>query len=149
MHGEAQGGLRRAEDPEGALRVGQINLEAGSYTRWVRLSCWRIPAKIWEGLPIRRSAGRARPRRCGMNRVLLCGMECFRIGFDGVRGLLHGQGALGAQADARKPKPVDPFAARHAPPPPPKVEAAPSSALALPDAPGAGPSRPSARAAPS
>ena len=38
--------------PKGALRVGQINLEAGdSYTRWVRLGCWRIPAKIWEGLP--------------------------------------------------------------------------------------------------
>ena len=35
--------------PKGALRVGQINLEAGSYTRWVRLGCWRIPAKIWEG----------------------------------------------------------------------------------------------------
>ena len=62
--------------PKGALRVGQINLEAGSYTRWVRLSCWRIPAKIWEGLPdpaLGRECVEDALRR--MNRVLLCGME--------------------------------------------------------------------------
>ena len=47
-----------------------------------------------------------------------------------------------ARKQTRKPKPVDPFAAKYAPPPPPKVEAAPSTALALPDAPGAGPIAP-------
>ena len=62
--------------PKGALRVGQINLEAGSLHALGPPVCWRIPAKIWEGLLTR---ARSRVRRGHalrrMNRVLLCGME--------------------------------------------------------------------------
>ena len=56
MHGGYKAPCGEQKIPKGALRVGQINLEAGSYTRWVRLG-WRIPAKIWEGLPDPRSGG--------------------------------------------------------------------------------------------
>ena len=43
--------LRRAEDPQGGAARGPDQPRGRFYTRWVRLSCWRIPAKIWEGLP--------------------------------------------------------------------------------------------------
>lgn len=35
---------------KGALRVGFI-LESGGYGLWVHLECWRVPSKIWLGLP--------------------------------------------------------------------------------------------------
>ena len=126
--------------PKGALRVGQINLEAGSYTRWVRLGCWRIPAKIWEGLPdpsLGRECVEDALRR--MNRVLLCGMEELNEADLSEFVAYCMDKSHWARKQTRKPKPVDPFAAKYAPPPPPKVEAAPSTALALPDAPAAGP----------
>ena len=37
--------------PVGHLRVGWLNAETGSYGRWVRLECWRVPSKVWLGLP--------------------------------------------------------------------------------------------------
>ena len=35
----------------GALRVGSLDEDSGSYGRWVNLTCWRVPSKIWQGLP--------------------------------------------------------------------------------------------------
>eukprot|EP00816_Leptocylindrus_hargravesii_P011202 CAMPEP_0196823472 /NCGR_PEP_ID=MMETSP1362-20130617/87626_1 /TAXON_ID=163516 /ORGANISM="Leptocylindrus danicus, Strain CCMP1856" /LENGTH=362 /DNA_ID=CAMNT_0042203353 /DNA_START=1 /DNA_END=1090 /DNA_ORIENTATION=- len=50
----------------------------GSYSKWVHLKCWRVPSKIWLGLPD--------PTTCtdsalfadalsGMNEVLICGFD--------------------------------------------------------------------------
>ena len=36
---------------KGALRVGALDPQAGSYSRWVLLSSWRVPSKVWLGLP--------------------------------------------------------------------------------------------------
>jgi hypothetical protein len=37
--------------PKGSVRFGSLNLESGDYGRWMHLSCWRVPSKIWIGLP--------------------------------------------------------------------------------------------------
>lgn len=45
---------RHGDDPriaKGAVRVGTLDPEAGGYGRWVHLHCWRVPARIWLGLP--------------------------------------------------------------------------------------------------
>mmetsp|Transcript_1994 Transcript_1994/g.4970 ORF Transcript_1994/g.4970 Transcript_1994/m.4970 type:complete len:532 (+) Transcript_1994:162-1757(+) len=36
---------------KGDLRVGSLDPESGSYRRWVHLACWRVPSKVWLGLP--------------------------------------------------------------------------------------------------
>lgn len=36
---------------KGALRVGYLNIETGTYGSWKNLSCWRVPSKVWLGLP--------------------------------------------------------------------------------------------------
>ena len=36
--------------PVGHLRVGSLDADTGSYGRWVRLECWRVPSKVWLGL---------------------------------------------------------------------------------------------------
>jgi hypothetical protein len=28
-----------------------MNKEAGSYGRWCHLQCWRVPSRVWLGLP--------------------------------------------------------------------------------------------------
>jgi hypothetical protein len=33
------------------VRIGSFNAQSGSYGRWCHLSCWRVPMKIWLGLP--------------------------------------------------------------------------------------------------
>ena len=33
--------------------------ESGTYGRWSHLSCWRVPASIWLGLPDPEETGRA------------------------------------------------------------------------------------------
>ena len=33
------------------LRVGWMNMESGSYQNWVHLKCWRVPNRVWLGLP--------------------------------------------------------------------------------------------------
>ena len=37
--------------PKGAVRVGSVNLKAGTYGRWMHLGCWRVPKRVWLGLP--------------------------------------------------------------------------------------------------
>lgn len=39
------------------VRVGTLDLEAGGYGRPVHLACWRVPAKVWLGLPDPAKAG--------------------------------------------------------------------------------------------
>ena len=36
---------------KGSTRVGYFDKEGGSYTRWSHLGCFRVPAKVWKGLP--------------------------------------------------------------------------------------------------
>jgi hypothetical protein len=36
--------------PNGALRVGSLESEAGTYGRWHHLTCWRVPYRVWSGL---------------------------------------------------------------------------------------------------
>lgn len=63
---------------KGALRVGSINLESGSYGRWCHLMCWRVPSKIWEGLPdpdICKDDTKFEVALSSMNEVLLSGFD--------------------------------------------------------------------------
>ncbi|CAN0086778.1 unnamed protein product, partial [Sphacelaria rigidula] len=42
------------EDPfiaKDEIRVGSMDGMSGSYGRWVHLKCWRVPSRIWMGLP--------------------------------------------------------------------------------------------------
>ena len=61
-----------------AVRFGSIDPESGTYTRWIHLDCWRVPMKIWKGVPD--------PDKCkdvnqfinavaSMNEVLICGFN--------------------------------------------------------------------------
>jgi hypothetical protein len=66
--------------PKGELRVGSIDEEAGAYSRWVHLECWRVPAKIHQGLPRLGSPEAEDPTAfeaalLSMNEVLLSGVE--------------------------------------------------------------------------
>jgi len=50
----AKRSAKKCEDsciPKGALRVGWLNAETGTYGRWANLGCWRVPSKVWLGLP--------------------------------------------------------------------------------------------------
>lgn len=50
----AKGSAKKCADsciPKGALRVGWLNAETGTYGRWANLGCWRVPSKVWLGLP--------------------------------------------------------------------------------------------------
>jgi len=33
------------------VRIGTMDMMAGTYARFVHVSCWRVPSKIWLGLP--------------------------------------------------------------------------------------------------
>eukprot|EP00038_Savillea_parva_P024827 m.45183 g.45183 ORF g.45183 m.45183 type:complete len:515 (+) comp6619_c0_seq2:54-1598(+) len=37
--------------PQGSIRAGMLEEVAGTYTRWVHIDCWRVPARIWQALP--------------------------------------------------------------------------------------------------
>jgi curved DNA-binding protein CbpA len=40
---------------KGEIRFGSMNIESGSYGRWMHLECWRVPGLIWRGLPCSKS----------------------------------------------------------------------------------------------
>jgi hypothetical protein len=51
---KAKGKHKKCEDEaiaKGQLRCGSMDEIAGDYTRWRHLVCWRVPMKIWLGLP--------------------------------------------------------------------------------------------------
>eukprot|EP00440_Ansanella_granifera_P001525 gb/GFBE01001642.1/.p1 GENE.gb/GFBE01001642.1/~~gb/GFBE01001642.1/.p1 ORF type:complete len:460 (+),score=116.44 gb/GFBE01001642.1/:1-1380(+) len=70
-----------SQDPpfieKGALRVGFM-MESGTYGLWVHLECWRVPSKVWLGLP---DPAKVRDRKkferalLRMNEVSLSGMK--------------------------------------------------------------------------
>lgn len=33
------------------VRIGSLNEISGTYSRWAHVSCWRVPSRIWLGLP--------------------------------------------------------------------------------------------------
>jgi NAD-dependent DNA ligase len=60
------------------VRIGSIDEKTGSHSRWVHLNCWRVPSKIWLGVP--------NPEECddpkmfeqallSMNEVLISGVS--------------------------------------------------------------------------
>jgi hypothetical protein len=64
--------------PKDDVRIGSVDDKTGSYTRWVHLKCWRVPSKVWLGVP--------NPEECddpkmfeqallSMNEVLLSGVS--------------------------------------------------------------------------
>ena len=70
---ETEGTIQKNE-----LRCGYLDTATGTYTGWKHLECWRVPSKVWMGLPD--------PDTCtdelkfetaivGMNEVLLCGFS--------------------------------------------------------------------------
>ncbi|KAJ1616396.1 hypothetical protein T492DRAFT_850847 [Pavlovales sp. CCMP2436] len=53
---QAKGSAKHHADSEEVIlnktiRIGSLEPEAGSYGRWVHLGCWRVPARVWLGLP--------------------------------------------------------------------------------------------------
>lgn len=81
---QARGARRRcsAEQPfieKGSIRVG-FKLESGGYGLWVHLDCWRVPSKIWLGLPDpAKTRGQARFETAllRMNEVSLSGVSAL------------------------------------------------------------------------
>lgn len=62
---------------KGELRIGFI-LESGSYGLWVHIDSWRVPSKIWKGLPDpakSRNSRKFEKALLRMNEVSLCGMR--------------------------------------------------------------------------
>ncbi len=37
---------------KGEIRLGSLDEQSGSYTRWHHLACWRVPAKVWMRLQV-------------------------------------------------------------------------------------------------
>lgn len=52
---QAKGSAKQCEADEciakDELRVGWMNSETGTYGMWVHLKCWRVPNRVWLGLP--------------------------------------------------------------------------------------------------
>jgi len=71
---------------KGATRIGSFDKEGGSYTRWVHLGCFRVPAKVWRGLPDPETcsdASQFAKALHSMNEVLLCGYGDLSPGAQG------------------------------------------------------------------
>lgn len=61
--------------PKGAVRVGSMNMEAGAYGRWNILAAWRVPSRVWEGLPADGDAAAFEAALARMNEVTICGVS--------------------------------------------------------------------------
>lgn len=61
--------------PKGAVRVGSMNEESGSYGRWNILAAWRVPSRVWEGLPADGDAAAFEAALARMNEVTICGVS--------------------------------------------------------------------------
>lgn len=66
---------------KGSVRVGSLDDESGTYGRWMHLDCWRVPVRIWQGLPHMTTDGGADQDEkfaealASMNEVLFCGFS--------------------------------------------------------------------------
>ena len=66
---------------KGAIRFGSINMETGSYGRWIHLECWRVPSKIWAGLPDPDTCtdkARFHKALLSMDALLFCGLDALQ-----------------------------------------------------------------------
>lgn len=65
--------------PKGDIRIGSLDGTSGSYGRWVHLACWRVPSRIWQGLPVdvsdRDKASQFEASLAAMNEVQFCGFD--------------------------------------------------------------------------
>jgi hypothetical protein len=55
-----------------------MNIESGSYGGWMHLNCWRVPFKVWTGLPDPSkdsNAAHFEAALLSMNEVTLCGVS--------------------------------------------------------------------------
>jgi len=78
---QARGSTRQCSETapfieKGGLRIGFM-MEGGSYGLWVHLGCWRVPSKVWLGLPDpakTRDFKKFEAALVRMNDVTLCGV---------------------------------------------------------------------------
>lgn len=83
----ARGTARCCDDKKpfiekGSLRIGFM-METGGYGRWVHIGCWRVPSKIWLGLPDpakTRDSRKFEAAMLRMNEVTLCGVSELKAG---------------------------------------------------------------------
>ena len=62
---------------QGEVRIGSLDSEAGTYGRWIHLRCWRVPSKVWLGLPdpaTCKDAARFEAALVAMSAVIICGV---------------------------------------------------------------------------
>jgi len=65
---------------KGDVRIGSIDLESGSYTRWMHLNCWRVPSRIWLGIPdpeVCQDKSKFEEALSSMNQVLFTGFDAL------------------------------------------------------------------------
>mmetsp|Transcript_54799 Transcript_54799/g.88800 ORF Transcript_54799/g.88800 Transcript_54799/m.88800 type:complete len:446 (-) Transcript_54799:432-1769(-) len=63
---------------KGEMRIGSIEETSGQYGRWMHVECWRVPEKVWKGLPDPDSCKDAflfEAALLGMNQVLFSGLS--------------------------------------------------------------------------
>ena len=59
------------------LRVGSLDDMSGTYARWNRLSCWRVPQRVWLGLSQPDDEAQVLRDLIGMDEVLLTGVTAL------------------------------------------------------------------------
>jgi len=59
----------------GEVRIGRLDKEAGTYTNWNHLQCWRVPSKVWLAFPEHLDRQGVRRALTEMNEVLLSGFS--------------------------------------------------------------------------
>lgn len=64
------------------LRVGWLNSESGSYGGWRHIRCWRVPSKLWEGLPDPNTISDASTIDDKFHAALLTMSDCVLSGYE-------------------------------------------------------------------
>ena len=59
----------------GEVRIGRLDLEAGTYTNWNHLQCWRVPSKVWLAFNEPLTSQGVRQALAEMNEVLMSGFS--------------------------------------------------------------------------
>jgi hypothetical protein len=57
------------------IRIGRLDKEAGTYTNWHHLTCWRVPSKVWLAFSDCLEEGNIRSALTEMNEVLMSGFS--------------------------------------------------------------------------
>ena len=75
------GNAKHCQDPgidQGEVRIGYMDSESGAYGRWMHLRCWRVPSKVWLGLPDpdkEHDAAKFEAALLSMSAVIICGVS--------------------------------------------------------------------------